>query len=102
MGNEGKMAEEGTHEELLAIPVERDAAEGGAKPLVVSGFYHDQWTSMMGTGLKEEPNASETMASEDPVSKEAQASEEPDTTKRVGSEEFKAMESRITEMTNLI
>merc|ERR1719160_2478327 len=101
--SEGKKAEEGTHEELLAIPVERDAAEGGAKPLVVSGFYHHQWTSMMGTGLKEESKASEeTMASKEPVIKEAQASEEPDSTKLDGSEEFKAMESRITEMTNLI
>mmetsp|Transcript_148094 Transcript_148094/g.258357 ORF Transcript_148094/g.258357 Transcript_148094/m.258357 type:complete len:1030 (+) Transcript_148094:61-3150(+) len=40
--SKGKVVEEGTHDELLAIPVEYDVNEHG-KQIIKSGFYHHQW-----------------------------------------------------------
>ena len=43
MMDEGKLVEEGTHEQLLALPVKKDASGK-----VYRGFYHNQWDTQMG------------------------------------------------------
>jgi len=40
----GKIMEQGTHEELLAIPIQK--TDGGE---VISGWYHDLWSTQMGS-----------------------------------------------------
>eukprot|EP00747_Dinoflagellata_sp_TGD_P193907 gnl/TRDRNA2_/TRDRNA2_60704_c0_seq1.p1 gnl/TRDRNA2_/TRDRNA2_60704_c0~~gnl/TRDRNA2_/TRDRNA2_60704_c0_seq1.p1 ORF type:complete len:1212 (-),score=261.49 gnl/TRDRNA2_/TRDRNA2_60704_c0_seq1:296-3493(-) len=47
--DEGRMVEQGTHDELLEIPVERHAARGKQEQGALrSGYYHSQWDNMMG------------------------------------------------------
>merc|ERR1719277_874646 len=47
---EGRLREQGTHEELLKIPVERLPPRGGQKEgQAIKGLYSVQWSNMMGT-----------------------------------------------------
>jgi len=47
---DGRLKEQGTHEELLKIPVERLPPRGEEKEgQVISGLYNVQWHNMMGT-----------------------------------------------------
>jgi len=48
--DEGRVVEQGTHDELLEIPVVRHAPRGEHKEgAIKSGYYHCQWNNMMGT-----------------------------------------------------
>jgi ABC-type multidrug transport system fused ATPase/permease subunit len=52
--NDGRVVEQGTHEELLAIPVQRHPPRGNQKEgMLRSGYYHSQWNNMMGKAKTE-------------------------------------------------
>jgi len=47
--DDGRMVEQGTHEELLEIPITRHVPKTHQKEGVIkTGYYHAQWDSMMG------------------------------------------------------
>merc|ERR1719240_806657 len=69
--DKGAVVEVGTHDELLAIPIQKIDHDGD-KTEIVSGFYHAQWESVMGS--TQESKSSSAMASVDvqtEVSKES-------------------------------
>jgi len=48
--HEGRVVEQGTHDELLQIPVVRHAKRGKQNEGVIkTGYYHAQWNNMMGS-----------------------------------------------------
>lgn len=52
--SEGRVVEQGTHEELLRIPVQRHPPRGSQQEGALrSGYYHSQWNNMMGETKKE-------------------------------------------------
>jgi ABC-type methionine transport system ATPase subunit len=52
--NDGRVVEQGTHEELLAIPVQRHPPRGNQRQgMLRSGYYHSQWNNMMGKAKTE-------------------------------------------------
>lgn len=64
--SDGRLVEQGTHSELLEIPVERAPPRGKQQEgQVVQGFYASQWQSMM--GKKEEDATPTTSASSSTV-----------------------------------
>merc|ERR1712039_546986 len=48
--NVGQIVEEGSHEELLEIPIAK--TENGC---MLTGWYNDLWTTQMGTAMSDEP-----------------------------------------------
>jgi len=47
--DKGRIMEEGPHDELLKIPIQKKTGEGGEKKEeVLSGWYHDLWATQMG------------------------------------------------------
>ena len=53
----GHVLERGTHDELLAVPIEK-SADGKS---MVRGLYHDLWTTQMGDEKKEGEKTSQTV-----------------------------------------
>merc|ERR1712136_736875 len=50
---EGRLVEQGTHRELLQLKVQRAPRTKGVKGHVVSGYYREQWESMVGVTERE-------------------------------------------------
>merc|ERR1712048_273024 len=56
--SDGKLVEQGTHEDLLDISIEREEPRGSDKEgRLVSGIYRAQWTKMMGVDPSKEKEA---------------------------------------------
>merc|ERR1712048_274285 len=56
--SDGKLVEEGTHEDLLDIAIQREDPRGHDKEgRLVSGIYRTQWTNMMGVDPSKEKEA---------------------------------------------
>merc|ERR1719160_683351 len=94
--HEGQKAEEGTHDELLEIPIQQEESEGNGKLVVTSGFYHHQWNSMMGKDIQKE-NPGEPQVQEDTM--ETKAFEE---TKDAAEAKIAQMAQQIEQLTKEI
>merc|ERR1719160_772108 len=90
--HEGQKAEEGTHDELLEIPIQQEESEGIGKLVVVSGFYHYQWNSMMGTDMQKEDSKAPQVQDD---TEETKALED---TKDAAKLEIARMSQRIEEL----
>lgn len=58
--DKGCKMEEGSHDELMAIPVKKEVRNG--KEVMVSGWYHDLWTTQMGKEEEEKQSSTELRA----------------------------------------